>query len=207
MNNRHLSKVPSADSSSDRPCLYLLTPGATSFDIQGRVAGNLDLPLCETGLEQVNRLKLEMADIRVSSLYHSPNMAAELTALALESTLKLRAKCSADLKNLDFGLWQSLLWEDIRERFPKAWRSWLESPSDNCPPMGEPLEAAKNRLRAFIDDLLRRYQNDSICVVAPFPLSSILSGLMRGLEKPMLTTLHEGGTIEVIDLGQSLIRR
>jgi broad specificity phosphatase PhoE len=187
--------------------VYLIDPGATCYDEQGRVAGNLDLPLCGKGIEQVSRLKSEMANVSISALYHSPNMAAELTAVALESTLKLRAKCSADLKNLDFGLWQGLLWEDIRERYPKAWRGWVESPSEYCPPQGEPLESAEKRLRAFVDDLLRRYQRDSVCVVAPFPLSAILSGLMQGREKPMLTTLREGGTIEVIDLGHGTTRR
>lgn len=180
--------------------IYLVEPGATCFDEQERIAGNLDLPLSEKGLEQVRNLRQEISEISVTALYHSPCLSAELTALAIEPLLKIRAKCSSDLRNLDFGIWQGMCWEEIEERFPRVWRQWLENPEEITIPRGESIEDLVARARAFIDDILRRYENESICVIAPFPLSAVLSGLLRGFEKPRLTKMTEGGTIEAIDM-------
>ncbi|MFM7132648.1 MAG: histidine phosphatase family protein [Isosphaeraceae bacterium] len=180
--------------------IYLVEPGATCFDEQERIAGNLDLPLSEKGLEQVKNLRHEISDISVTALYHSPCLSAELTALAIEPILKIRAKCSSDLRNLDFGIWQGMCWEEMEERFPRVWRQWLENPEEITIPRGESIEDLMARAKAFIDDVLRRYENQSICVIAPFPLSAVLSGLLKGFEKPRLTKMSEGGTIEAIDM-------
>ena len=44
--------------------VYLIRPGATCFDLENRIAGDLDLPLCKEGVEQINRLKDQLTDLR-----------------------------------------------------------------------------------------------------------------------------------------------
>ena len=200
MIRQDINQVFSETSQQNYLRVYLVEPGATCFDDQGRIAGNLDLPLSEKGLEQVRVLRNEITEVAVTALYHSPSLSAELTALAIEPTLKIRAKCSSDLRNLDFGIWQGMCWEEIRERFPKVWRQWVDDPTEVTLPSGETVAALLERAETFLEDLVRRYGNESVCVIAPFPISAILSGFMRGIAKPRLTKLPEGGTIEVIDM-------
>ena len=180
--------------------VYLIRPGATCFDLENRIAGDLDLPLCKEGVEQINRLKDQLTDLHLAALYHSPNLSAQRTAEALGPVLKLRPKCVLDLRNVNLGLWQGLCWEELKQRHPKAWKQWIEEPSGIHPPQGESFGDASERIVRFLDTQLRRYRNESVGLIIPDPLAQILSCQLRGCDKPRLTELPDGGTIEVIDL-------
>lgn len=180
--------------------IYLIRPGSTCFDLDKRITGNLDLPLCPEGLAQIDRLKQELADVPLAAIYHCPNLAAERTAEALGPALKLRPKCVADLRNFDMGLWQGLCWEELKQRHPKAWRQWLDDPNGLQPPRGELVEDVTERIAGFLDIMLRRHRDEMVAIVAPDPLAQILASQLKGCPKPRLTETLAGGTIEVIDL-------
>ena len=52
------------------------------------------------------------------------------------------------MQNLNQGLWQGMLVEDVRHKQPKVYRQWQEQPENVCPPEGEMLEQADERVRA-----------------------------------------------------------
>ena len=180
--------------------VYLIRPGATCFDVENRITGDLDLPICSEGVAQINSLRDQLSHTHLAALYHSPNLSAQRTAEALGPALKLRPKCVADLRNVNLGLWQGLCWEDLKQRHPKAWRQWIEDPSGIQPPQGESFGEAGERISDFLDTLLKRYRDESVALITPDPLAQILSCQLRGCDKPRLTELSIGGTIELIDL-------
>ena len=51
------------------------------------------------------------------------------------------------MQNLDHGLWQGMLIEDVRRKQPKVYRQWQEQPETVCPPEGEMLSQAEERIR------------------------------------------------------------
>lgn len=180
--------------------VYVIHPGATSYDLENRISGNLDLPLCDQGVAQVENLKRQLAGVHMCALFHSPNLSAQITAEALGPVLKLRSKCAEDLKNVNLGLWQGLYWAELKERYPKVWRQWLENPCGVCPPQGEMLGLVLGRVQRFLDGMIRRYRDETVGLVVPDPLAQILVSILQGSEKPQLTSTREGGTIVVIDL-------
>ena len=68
---------------------------------------------------------------------------AEIIAKALEIKLKKIER----LQNLNQGLWQGMLVEDVRHKQPKVYRQWQEQPENVCPPEGEMLSEADDRVR------------------------------------------------------------
>lgn len=180
--------------------VYIIRPGATCFDLENRICGNLDLPLCDQGVEQVERLQKQLSGVHMCALYHSPVLSAQITADALGPVLKLRSKCAEDLKNINLGLWQGLCWHELKDRYPKVWRQWQENPCGVNPPQGEMIDVVLCRLHRFLDDLIRRYRDETVGLVVPDPLAQILESILKGTDKPQLTSARVGGTIEVIDL-------
>src|SRR5687768_1732378 len=128
----------------------LIRPGSTEFDEQGRIKGTLDIPLSDIGLHQVGRLVGELHDLPIDQLYSSPSRAADQTAQAIAADHRLKVKKLDDLANLDHGLWQGKLIDEVKHSQPKVFRQLQDHPETVCPPEGEPVGEAIGRVKALV---------------------------------------------------------
>ncbi len=129
--------------------VVLIRPGATVYDEQNRVQGVLDIPLSERGQAEAIDLASRLADTNLSALYCGPSESVVKTAEIVGRHLGLRPKRLDDLRNLDQGLWQGLQLDEIKRRNLKLFRQWLDDPRTICPPEGETVEDALDRVRAL----------------------------------------------------------
>jgi broad specificity phosphatase PhoE len=154
--------------------IILIRPGATDFDEQGRIQGNLDIPLSEAGNREVahtiEALKLAQPEV----VYTSESEPSLETAKAIASALTIRLKPLESMKNIDHGLWQGMLIEDVKRKQPKVYRQWQESPETICPPQGEMVSEALERVRAAMGKLLKKHKSGRVALVVPEPLASLV---------------------------------
>ncbi|GIW86890.1 MAG: phosphoglycerate mutase [Isosphaeraceae bacterium] len=179
--------------------LALIRPGATSYDEQNRVQGILDVPLSPRGREECSRLAADLADIDFDALYCGVGTSVEETAEILGRALALRPRKLEELHNLDQGLWQGLQYEEIRKRNLRLFRQWLEDPRTICPPQGETVEQAHQRIRDALRPLLRRHRNQTIALVIPEPLAQIAAALLRGSAELRLDDQPRTACVEWFD--------
>ncbi|MCA9098996.1 MAG: histidine phosphatase family protein, partial [Planctomycetaceae bacterium] len=52
--------------------IYVIRPGETDYDAQGRVQGSLNLPLTPRGIEQVEDIVSLLRETELSAIYASP---------------------------------------------------------------------------------------------------------------------------------------
>lgn len=160
--------------------ILLIRPGATSYDDQGRVQGTLDIPLSSQGEQQVMRLAEQLSAERPEVLYHCPCQAAVQTAAQLAAKLGLKVKRLDQMENLDHGLWQGMLVSDIRHRHPRVYRQWQEQPDNVCPPEGEMLGEARDRIRETLKKLAKKHKTGCLALVVPEPLASLVVAELTG---------------------------
>ena len=154
--------------------IALVRPGSTDFDRQGRITGTLDIPLDEEGREQAARAAEELRDEAVVAVYCSPCEAAQQTAAVIGKFHRLKPKTIEKLSNLDQGLWQGMLVEDIRRKHPKVFRQWQERPESVCPPEGEMLSDALARIEPVLAKLTKKHKDGVIVIVVPKPLATLI---------------------------------
>ena len=160
--------------------ILLIRPGTTEYDQQGRVQGTLDIPLCEDGRQEVETMVDELRGQPIAAIYASPCQSAEQTAEALAAALDLKVKTIDKLQNLDHGLWQGMLVADVKAKQPKVYRQWQEQPETVCPPQGETLCDAKERVQAALAKLLKKHKADGLlAIVVPEPLASVVRNVLR----------------------------
>ena len=92
----------------------------------------------------------------ISLIYSSPGQSAWQTASAIGEALDVKVKKVDSWQNVDHGLWQGMLVDDIRRKHPKVFRQWQEQPENICPPEGETLGDAQHRARAALEKLVRK---------------------------------------------------
>ncbi|MFZ1933866.1 MAG: histidine phosphatase family protein [Thermoguttaceae bacterium] len=153
--------------------LVLIRPGSTDYDVQERILGSLDIPLNERGLAEVAATVEQVRDKGMELIFAPTSQPSLQTAGIIAKALGIKLKKIERLENLNQGLWQGMLVEDVRRKQPKVYRQWQEQPENVCPPDGEMLGQADERVRNAIVKLLKRRKEGVIGLVLPEPLLSL----------------------------------
>ncbi len=154
--------------------IVLIRPGSTDYHEQKLIQGTLDVPLNAEGNAEVRRLIEELGPLELDAIYASEGEPAVQTAEALSAALDVKFRKLDRLRNLDHGLWQGMAIDDIRLRQPKVYRQWQDAPECVCPPQGETVEAADDRVRSAMAKILKRHKEGAVGLVVPEPLASLV---------------------------------
>ena len=71
-----------------------------------------------------------------------------------------------DLAEQDFGRWQGITWDQVRDRDGDAWRTFWEDPAAYPAPGGESFDETARRVAAAVDRLTREHEGRDIVAVA-----------------------------------------
>ena len=181
--------------------IVLVRPGATEYVQQGRIQGALEVPLSEEGASEAARLSTELSGMGLDALYASDSEHAMQTAGAIAATLGVKLKPLESLRNLDHGLWQGMLIEEVKRKQPKVYRQWQEQPESVCPPGGEMIGDAQGRVRSALAKILKKHKGGTIGLVVPEPLASLVRAyLEHGEVGDLWQAEARHGTWEVIEV-------
>lgn len=161
--------------------IMLIRAGRTEYDCQGRIQGTLDVPLSEDGRREVTAGASDLRDQQASiaALYAGPCRSAQETAEILAERLDLKVKTIESLHNLNQGLWQGMLFDEVKSKQPKVYRQWQEKPDTVCPPEGESLQEARARLKKALAKLAKKHKSGTVAVVLGQPLASVLRCMLH----------------------------
>jgi broad specificity phosphatase PhoE len=162
--------------------IVLIRPGATDFDDQGRIKGTLGIPLNERGAGQVAQMIRDLSRQGIAAVYSSPCQCAEQSAAAIAAGLAVRWKTVDKLANVDHGLWHGKRVEEVRQCQPKVYRQLQEHPETVCPPSGEPFADAQQRVLGAVEKLRRKHGSETIALVLPEPIYSVVRSELLGVE-------------------------
>lgn len=107
--------------------------GQTDYNVQGRVQGQVDIPLNEVGLAQAEAAAEELAKLKPDLIISSDLRRAQATAQVLQDTCGEGVQLLKDdrLRERAFGDFEGLSVKELKTRFAgryEEWRSTGESP-------------------------------------------------------------------------------
>ena len=164
-----------------QPELVLIPVGQTDWEHEGRLAGAVDLPLNATGERQVEALGRQLAERGIKVVFASENQTAQQTGRSLAESLGVSLRKAKGLEEIDVGLWEGLTADQLKQRYPRVYKQWVEQPASVQLPQGEDLQMAAQRL---VDALVR------ISIRAKAPCVGVVLGrLAMGLLRCQLEGL------------------
>lgn len=98
--------------------------GLTDDNLAGRVQGQVDIPLNQTGRRQAAAAARGLAQLAPGRIVASPLSRAQATAVALAGLTGLPVETDEDLRERAFGAWEGLTREEIEARWPQEYRRW-----------------------------------------------------------------------------------
>jgi alpha-ribazole phosphatase len=118
----------------------------TTPDIaKGLIYGHLDVPLANT-FDSEKAIILNTLPQDIDRVFSSPSRRCQFLAKAISPQITI----VKGIKELNFGLWEGLSWDEINRTESDY---WMEDFVNRCPPQGETLLQMEKRVLEFWQDL------------------------------------------------------
>lgn len=158
--------------------LLLVRHGETEWNEAGRCQGCSDVDLGATGLKQAEKLRERLAEESITAIYSSDLRRALHTARIIASPHGIEVVPREELREVDFGEFEGLTFEEIKRRYPQVdW--WDIQNPDQCFPKGESVSQLMARVSQFVAELRECYSEGTKLIVAHGgPLRALLCLLL-----------------------------
>lgn len=169
---------------------YIVRHGKTIWNKEHRTQGQKDSPLTEDAKRDIIHLKNRLKDIDIDLVYSSDLKRAKDTASLLE--LGLDIKLEKGFREINFGVWEGMTIDLIKENYGELYENWRENPENVTFIGGESMTFAMERIKNAFWTLDEKYENKNILIVCHAMVIKIL--IVSLLESPMnkIFNIHQG---------------
>lgn len=164
--------------------IMLIRHGETAWNVREVFRGRIDVELNETGMKQAELLGEYLAGENILAVYSSPLKRALKTAEMIAKHHDIEVEITEGLMDLDFGAWQGLPHETVRERYEELYRKWLEAPHEVVMPDGERLDDVRERGLRLIEVITGEYgdREGIVALVSHRVVNKVLICALLGLD-------------------------
>lgn len=152
--------------------LIMVRHGQTDGNSNKRFVGHQDIPLNETGLQQVHSVARRLMTERPAAIFSSDLQRAYTTAhtiqLAIQESIKPDPApeliTDRRLREIHFGAWEGLTYSEIEAVYPEVLGRWEADIYHTAAPGGESLEQLADRVLEFLEYLQQAYAGKTVIV-------------------------------------------
>ncbi len=159
--------------------LIIIRHAESEWNTVGRYQGLLDPELTERGREQAELLGRELKKLGLDVLYTSPLKRTFETAKIVGKHLGIEPVPDDRIKEIDHGRWSGLLVEEVKERFPEEFETWIRNPEKASFEGGESLREVMERVSDFLREVREKHEGKRVGIVShTVPIRCMLCSLL-----------------------------
>jgi alpha-ribazole phosphatase len=179
---------------------YLLLVRHAETDMAGRFCGQSDPELNERGRQQLAGLVNMLSEHAIHRVYTSDLRRAQQTAQAIARHFGIGLHVRPGLREIQFGRWEGLSWNEIGVRDPDLAKSWAEEYPNSTAPGGESLQQFESRVRREMAFLRGEVTKSPVAVAthAGF-IRTVLTNWCRVSEQEAWNRTKDYGSIVALD--------
>lgn len=187
--------------------ILLVRHGETEWNLEGRCQGQVDIPLNDTGRVQAQALgqwlahrigyNLEPLQFVISSDLLRAKQTAEIAAKAVGID---KIHLEEAWREIAFGVWEGLTWDEIRQRYPEIEQSFRENPEQTRIPEGETSAEVVTRAAQALQRLVETYPHGTGIVVSHGGILRFLISHLLGLP------LRLSGRVRIFNCSTSVVQ-
>jgi broad specificity phosphatase PhoE len=159
--------------------LICVRHGRTAWNADRRFQGQTDIPLDDEGLAQAQALALHLGGEHFDHALASDLIRARTTAETICAGRDVAIAFSPQLREMHFGQWEGLTWDQIVERWPELDVKNEKAPMYYTAEGGESWEALCKRVDVFLRAATERMgANDRALIVSH---AGVMHAIVRSL--------------------------
>ena len=185
--------------------LYLIRHGETEGGEVRRYKGTIDVPLSEKGvsqMEQVSKYIVEKGGKGglMSAVYCSDLTRAIRSAEIVAEPHSLKPIIISSLRERNFGLWEGMSFDEIREKYPLEFDAWAGNPLKFSPMEGESTLAMRDRVMQAMSEIMENHNKENIAIVAHGGVNRIILCHILGIPLENIFRIEQDyGAVNIIE--------
>lgn len=181
--------------------LLLIRHGETEYNSQHRYCGFSDPPLNDKGIWQCKRLAVRLKDTTIDKVYSSDLLRVRQTARIIFGVSSIEE--TADLREMNFGLFEGLKYKQLIGKYPELYRSWIDNPEKVKTPKGEGLRDLSKRVEERLSAIVCRNEGKAAAVVTHSgPIRVVLCRALKLDLKKFRQIEQRLGALNIIDYAE-----
>jgi broad specificity phosphatase PhoE len=145
--------------------LVCVRHGRTAWNAVRRFQGRTDVPLDDEGRAQAQALAAHLASEHFDFALASDLSRATATAAAIGAACGVAVMSEPRLREMNFGAWEGLTWDEITERFPETAGRPSTAARQYTPVGGETFDDVSARIRDVLADVTARLTGDGRALI------------------------------------------
>ena len=146
-------------------------------ELAGRYCGHSNPDLNAQGRAQLTRLVRQLSDETFDHIYSSDLVRATRTAHAIAAGRDLPTQLRPALREINFGAWEGMSWEEIERLDPEYAQQWIIEYPKLPAPLGETFQAFEQRVLDEVNALVDRSRGPIVVVTHAGVLRVVLRHL------------------------------
>lgn len=161
--------------------IILIRHGETTWNVEGRYQGQVDTPLSPRGIAQGKAAAEALRTIPIHAAIASPLSRARMTCEFAASLHGLSVLTDERLTEIAHGAWEGIHADEIEAKYPKEFHLWHTHPDEVQMPGGENLEEVRKRACSAINDIVKRFEGQTVLAAAHDAVNKVLLCDFMGL--------------------------
>jgi len=161
--------------------IILARHGETEWNVAEVFRGQIDIDLNETGVKQAELLSGYLSTSAIEAVYSSSLKRALKTAEIIAQPHKLKVNVDSDLIDFNFGKWQGLLHQEVKEKYRDLYATWITHPEQVRIPDGEALEDVSKRVIRVRNKVIENHRG-TVIIVGHRVVNKVMICTLLGLD-------------------------
>lgn len=174
--------------------LLLIRHGQTDWNLLGKYQGQTDIALSGEGIRQADLLAQNFPVDTLDIIYTSDLQRAFMTAERLAEKFSAPLYADKALRELNFGAWEGLTYQEIAERWPQEVKNLFGAPEKLQIPEGETFLMLQRRAMDKIHEIRAENEGKNVAVVAHGAISKAILTALLHIPLHYVWTLRQDNT-------------
>ncbi len=146
--------------------ITIIRHGETIWNAQQRIQGHRNSKLSENGIRQAGLVAKALVKRDFDVLISSDLERAAETAGIINKLLQLPLEYNKNMRERSFGIVEGMTLAEMKEKFPREYRSYKEREPGFKFSGGESIEQLFNRVTSEIEAIARKFENKKVLIVS-----------------------------------------
>lgn len=146
--------------------VVLLRHGETPWNADKKHIGVTDMDLSQKGWDQAVALAKAVKNVEFAKVYSSGLKRAVRTAEAVCREQSMDLEALPGLNEINFGEWEGLTWQEIRNRYAADYERWLDGDPGFTLPAGDSWDSFRKRVMDTFEPLIPENDGKILGVVS-----------------------------------------
>ena len=163
--------------------LILIRHGLTDDNLKKRYCGIRDVGVNKFGQQKLEEIKNKIRCLNVDTVLSSDLKRSWQTAKVIFGNTNCKIIKNPNLREINFGKWEGLAYNQILKRYPCVYKRWLEDPFAADIPQGEKLPHFIRRIKNELKKIINLKLDKTVALVTHAGVMRVILNTLLKIKK------------------------